>query len=428
MTRLQKALEDALKDAAERRTAPFLASQSPEIQTREPFPSAASAASAASARVRADSTVLSHIIRGGGRAVKSPGARPTDLAAIIQPQPQSADTRAINESPPLPPAHIAQDLLNTVYRHTQCRYPFTDWTVLRQWHDRREEIVVAGVGAGIGAEEHQVGSFFIWMAYAVGAQLVTRYPELESPASYFQQACKHMEAVMALSNLTTVRALLFVLFYAFRSQGGPPLYLFSGHVMRLCLEYNLHRRAAPGTDLLVAENRKRIFWSAYCLDRLIGLASGRPFSVSDIDIDIELPLDIMSDCTDPVVIAAQAHHSSRSSKDPAAPIPITDMTSAIHVIRHYQFRSKAHTILYARNVQPPSHQTITELLSELEAWRRQIPTEASGDIPVHSQHKFQMMYFQAVLLTLRPAVVHAGPRDQVLVLCASVAAEACEVG
>lgn len=349
--------------------------------------------------------------------VKPPRAgpsRPTDLASIIQPQ--SPDPSTINETPPLPPLQVADELLDAFYRHTQSRYPYVDWIRLREWHAERD-LVCTSPGHGQG--DREVGSFFIWMTYAIGAQLVTRH-SIETPASYFQQACKHMDAALALSNLTSVRALLFVLFYAFRSQSGPPLYLFSGHVMRLCLEFNLHRRATPGTDPLMAETRKRIFWSAYCLDRLIGLASGRPFCVSDHDIDIELPVDIDVDNTDPHAILQLQQ---------GAPSPYggreTNMTSAIHIIRHYQYRSKAHTTLYARNVLPPTQQVVTDLLSELEEWRRQIPNDTTS--ASQSQLKFQMMYFQAVLLTLRPAVVHAGPRDPVLLLCASVAAESCEV-
>ena len=39
------------------------------------------------------------------------------------------------------------------------------------------------------------------------------------------------------------------------------------------------------------ETRRKIWWSVYCLDRMLALALGRPLGVEDSDCDVELPVD-----------------------------------------------------------------------------------------------------------------------------------------
>lgn len=47
----------------------------------------------------------------------------------------------------------------------------------------------------------------------------------------------------------------------------------------------------PG-DLLADQMRKRLFWSAFILERKTSLVLGRPFSISESEVDAELPLQL----------------------------------------------------------------------------------------------------------------------------------------
>jgi Fungal specific transcription factor domain len=59
----------------------------------------------------------------------------------------------------------------------------------------------------------------------------------------------------------------------------------------LIFAIGLHRkrRLDSGTDLIVHECRKRVFWCAYTLDKYISAALGRPQTFHDEDVDQELP-------------------------------------------------------------------------------------------------------------------------------------------
>ena len=60
--------------------------------------------------------------------------------------------------------------------------------------------------------------------------------------------------------------------------------------MRQCLELGFHRQR-PNHDQ--DQRRKRLFWSLYIFDRKTALILGRPFSVSEKEVEVELPLDLL---------------------------------------------------------------------------------------------------------------------------------------
>jgi hypothetical protein len=58
--------------------------------------------------------------------------------------------------------------------------------------------------------------------------------------------------------------------------------------MKLCIDLGLHRKPRRQSRSLQAEMNRRRFWTAYVLDRDISIALGRPPSISDHDIDVDV--------------------------------------------------------------------------------------------------------------------------------------------
>ena len=58
--------------------------------------------------------------------------------------------------------------------------------------------------------------------------------------------------------------------------------------MKMCVELGLHRRRRSNAVSLKSELNKRLFWACYWHDREIAIAMGRPPSISDHDIDVEV--------------------------------------------------------------------------------------------------------------------------------------------
>jgi hypothetical protein len=65
----------------------------------------------------------------------------------------------------------------------------------------------------------------------------------------------------------------------------------SGMAMRHCIELGYHRsteRYRNSVDSLTKEISKRCFWVAYDIDRVASFILGRPASISDNAIDVEV--------------------------------------------------------------------------------------------------------------------------------------------
>ncbi|WRT69065.1 uncharacterized protein IL334_006048 [Kwoniella shivajii] len=343
---------------------------------------------------------------------------PTDLGSVMQPS--SPPQLPINPNPVAPSIMAAEDLLNTVYYHIQCRYPFLDWKQLRQWHADRDRYLHTPIDGSLG---DQTIAFFLWAIYAIGAELQGA-PGLDTAASYFEQAWKHLDTIVIPHDLTSIRAVLLATFYAFRATSGPSLWLLSGIAMRLCVEIGLYKKGPQNHNPLEHEWKKRVFWSAYTFDRLVSHACGRPVSLSDNLIEIEMPLDVDTSIEDPAIIIS---HMISPGVDKLSPRP-TNMTSAIVSIKMYRIRSRIHGEMFTPTAPAPTREVTVGFLTELEEWRQAIPKLALGEnIPMQAEDRFRWRYFLCVLLVLRPSILTATAADQTLYLCATAAAEACEL-
>lgn len=114
-----------------------------------------------------------------------------------------------------------------------------------------------------------------------------------------------------------------------------------GLAMRLCIELGFHRRKRLSSSSVKMEREKRLFWTCYYLDRELSASLGRPTSIADHDIDVELPLDV-DDSTQEVEVFDLAMKQDQSI--PAN--PPTVLTYFIHLIRLKRIQSEIQTTLY----------------------------------------------------------------------------------
>ena len=82
--------------------------------------------------------------------------------------------------------------------------------------------------------------------------------------------------------------------------------------MRQCLELGLHRPKPHGAyQARLEQQRRKLFWSVYIFERKSALVLGRPFAVSDKDVDISIPDDDMQEngsLADMSTTALHRHH------------------------------------------------------------------------------------------------------------------------
>ncbi|GAA5870303.1 hypothetical protein JCM16303_001956 [Sporobolomyces ruberrimus] len=313
---------------------------------------------------------------------------------------------------------LADRVYAVAYQHIQSQFCFMDWLWLRSIFPHRVKICQAAK-AQDASKATRTAAFFIWMIFALGARLAQPLPGLASPESYYTKAMEHLETIVGLHDLKNVQALLLMVVYSFRAPTAPSTWFLIGIIMRLCCSLGLHRRIpdaqAQKLSQYILQLRRRIFWSAYLMDRMLATSLGRPTSLADEEIDIELPLD----CDVESLSLEQKPDKS-----------YTSMTSSIHLIQLARRFDSARKRIYRLDGQ--GSKDPNDLLRALEEWESQIPAvseEATcSSVPCCTRDWFLSKSFDARLCLLRPITVDSKTADpEHLKLLAQFAAEACEI-
>ncbi|CAK7243324.1 MAG: hypothetical protein STHCBS139747_004842 [Sporothrix thermara] len=132
--------------------------------------------------------------------------------------------------------------------------------------------------------------FRVWMVLAIGATAFSSVSlaDESEPMLYYNKALQYAEEALALNEIAALEVLTLQVSYSFFNQLGPNTWFLVGMAARVALGCGLH--TASTYDKLprdVAEQRKRIFFSIYMMDRVASMALGRPFALHDDDIDVE---------------------------------------------------------------------------------------------------------------------------------------------
>lgn len=104
------------------------------------------------------------------------------------------------------------------------------------------------------------------------------------------------------------------------------------------------------------------------------MPTGRPFGISDREIDVALPLDLDEDVTEEEL----AGYLARRLPLPAEGTSIS-LSSFLHIVRLRQIESQIQQTVYRvdRDVPVPDH-VVDGFLATLEAWKAAIPADASS--------------------------------------------------
>ncbi|KAK3640143.1 hypothetical protein LTR56_005555 [Elasticomyces elasticus] len=224
--------------------------------------------------------------------------------------------------------------------------------------------------------------------------------EDEQAWGYLKNAMGVMtELTMRNTDLLSVQALLGMALFLQGTPNPQPSFFLVAAAIRLAHSIGLHKRGSGfGLNAVESEQRKRVFWIAYLLDKDICLRSGRPPSQDDDDMNVELPSEDPEDGVGNVPLAAPETTTNGSTK--ASP-PYNSTTSvkeegrkSMNLFRlmctFAQIQSRVYKNLYsvraARQSDGELLNTIGALDSELEAWKDSIPLSFRPEHPIQAAH------------------------------------------
>jgi hypothetical protein len=212
------------------------------------------------------------------------------------------------------------------------------------------------------------------------------------------------ELMMRNTDLLSVQALLGMALFMQGTPNPQPSFLLIAAAIRLSHSIGLHK-SGSGFNLnpIEIEQRKRVFWIAYMLDKDLCLRSGRPPAQDDDDMNVDLP------DADPA--------------DNIGNIPLTDGRGKMNLFRVMcemtTIESRVFKRLYstkaARLAEGELLQTIGELDKELEDWKDRIPLDFRPEHEIKASHTplilhVVMLHFSYYncLTTIHRMSVHRG--------------------
>jgi hypothetical protein len=178
---------------------------------------------------------------------------------------------------------------------------------------------------------------------------------------------------------------------------GISLWHVVGFAARVAIALGLHRRADDaGLPSGVIEQRKRVFYSLFNLDRLVATTLSKPLAIADNDIDVELPSPLESD-------------------SPYRGIPRIALTQ--HIVKLRRLSGVILTTVYSVSgsqnslPEPERAAIIADLHTRLDQWLAECPVPPSEEEHkpgmIQDNHSwFLLNYQQCLCLLYRPSPLY----------------------
>ncbi|KAJ3562324.1 hypothetical protein NPX13_g8605 [Xylaria arbuscula] len=303
-------------------------------------------------------------------------------------------------------------LVNVYLNQPQTRYPFLDEREIWDLHAKRMTLNTTPVQQLTKAE--RFGLFKLYMVYAIGAMLIqlTERNTPTPPENYYMTALQHLFTARESKTTQNVEAMLLLVLYHIRSSSYGIWYMI-GLAMRTCIDLGLHtRRHESNLDHNTIQMRRRLFWSVYALERTIAICLGRPLSIPDRQIDVDLPLDPEDEAWGDMTPTQPAGANKKRS-----------FSMSIWLLKMRRIESRIQFSIY-RADKPLSALTskMNQLYQDLESWKTSL-SERFADVDLNYP---MLHYHRAVRLLIQPFLPLLPPSDPYYLICLRAAGGVCQ--
>ncbi|EPX72195.1 transcription factor Thi1 [Schizosaccharomyces octosporus yFS286] len=205
----------------------------------------------------------------------------------------------------------------------------------------------------------------------------------------FSAAVSIFPMVLLQANTNTIQSAILIALYLQPTIYQKASYSYFGLAVKTAISLGLHKNCEDFTlSQSSRELRNRLWWSVFCLDRFISIATGRPFSIALDNITTPYP-SILFDLEIPGIPSMVTNM--------CAVIELTRITSEVCDCLYWKASSDFNTQL--------SH--VRRLYARLELWKRNLHHSLICDesSPHHPHFRLnaqlQMIYDNAVILATR---------------------------
>lgn len=246
-------------------------------------------------------------------------------------------------------------------------------------------------------EASLVDHFQVHMVIAISLASIRRphlsISEIGRIAHDFWKSATELRVRVLLGyGIEKLQNILLLLQYTLLVPKAGNLWQLSGSAMRFATEMGLYAEPNPSQefDPLSLDLRRRIFWTCYCIDRILSTVMGRPIGIPDSWISAKCPVLV-----EDMLVTVRG----------ILPGPRCYLKVAqIQQIRIYRLQSEIHQRLYApANQEKLPHKDMTnwswQMYDQLRLWRSSfcLPT------PLITKEWTELEFHIAVVLLFRPS-------------------------
>lgn len=228
-------------------------------------------------------------------------------------------------------------------------------------------------------------------------------------------AIQHVAAACETRSVQNIEAMLLLVIYHLRSATSHGLWYMIGLAMRTCIDLGLHRKSSvTQLDPYTVQLRRRLFWTVYYLERAIALSLGRPVSISDRHIDIDLPLDVDDNIHDPAILVAEQSQPNTTKT--------TTLSLFRSLLRIRRIDSRIQNTIYrADRPLQELRPKLDKIYNLLEDWKASIVVRLPRDMDYAMLH-----YNRSIRLLIQPFLPLLPITDPYYHICLRACGDICQ--
>ncbi|CAO2651756.1 Nn.00g000390.m01.CDS01 [Neocucurbitaria sp. VM-36] len=349
-----------------------------------------------------DESDLNHLIFG---LITSPSAqRSTHNASVAQASPAThqgtADETYYAAHTPI--ANLPfdlEDLLIEAYRErAQAQYPFFHWDTFLTWHSEWKNCLPSDL---MGRAWQ---GFFINLVYATSLLLLRRAHVATSDArSFYSNGISLLPWVLQQPDrVLHVQAYLLLSVHALHQSSTERIISLASTTVRQCVQQQLHlgetepEPSDPNTRIAI-QVRRRNFWCAYMLDRLVSTTFDLPPSISDTMITVR-PFANIED-RDLLQVAAVTPADCELADSPS----YTCMSPALHILQCRRIQSEISAVTLRWDYSPQFENAPDwriRIMAELENYKSRVQKFSDPQSKGYTSQRWLAMIYHYTLLHL----------------------------
>ncbi|OBU01354.2 hypothetical protein VE01_00251 [Pseudogymnoascus verrucosus] len=231
--------------------------------------------------------------------------------------------------------------------------------------------------------------WILYMVLAIGSMCQSRSSTdtfYKDGVDFVVRALKFADHVLMPGYPQQIQALILLVQYSTLDPAHFDSWQLIGFTCRAAVDLGYHQDPPKeqAVDKRALQQRRKIFYSAYALDRSISMVHARPFSFTDDAITVAFPADLSS-TSDP--------------ESPISKLPALDASLLIFQLRKAQSTWYQELFQSSRDPLHPSSQYLWQMCYEMRTWSENLPKH----LPQATRELFDLELLYSYVYCLAPS-------------------------